>query len=531
MQALVDKSLLRAWTAAANRAATTFDEPYFGMYMSIHEYVREKLRAEGAPEQMAAEQRHGRYFARFGDDAALQALSRHGGAKRRLALRLELDNLVAACRRAAERGDGATALGAYLAASEVLELQGPLAASMELSSVVLALADTDPGLRAAVCIARARAAWRLGRIAEAEQAAQTALSSARHHGDRRLEGKVLGFLGSLDREQSRMDAAQAHFEQALAVARETGDEAGQGIALSDLGLIHHDLMQVDPALACYQQALAIQRAIGDRRSEGVTTGNLGNLHYEQGRIDEAQAMSGEVCVIGREMGDRLMEGIATGNLGMICHERGRHAEARAHLETALKIHREGGHRRHEGIVLDVLGVLHRLDGRFAQAGAMHDQALAIAHEARNRRDEAGVRCNRGDLHRDQGSHGAAHADYAAALAIHRERSDRYAEGMLLDHIGELLRREGRLAEAVQTLTAGEALLGAVDDPHELAKLLCTHCRVLLDSGDIDAARATWAQAEQAGARVATDLASELGQRLAALRQVLAAAAPPSAANP
>ena len=423
-------------------------------------------------------------------------------------------------------------VGAYLAASEVLELQGPLAASMDLSSMVLALADTDPGLRAAVGIVRARAAWRLGRIAEAEQAAQMALSSAHLHGHRRLEGKALGFLGNLDREQSRMDAAQAHFEQALAVARETGDEAGQGIALSDLGLIHHDLMQVDPALACYQQALAIQRAIGDRRSEGVTTGNLGNLHYEQGRIDEAQAMSAEVCAIGREMGDRLMEGIATGNLGMICHERGRHAEARAHLEAALTIHREGGHRRHEGIVLDVLGVLHRLDGRFraGQAPCTSKRWPSLT-KRRTVGDEAGVHCNLGDLHRDQGSHGAAHAGYAAALAIHHERSDRYAEGMLLDHIGELLRREGRMAEALQTLTAGEALLGEVDDPHELAKLLCTHCRVLLDSGDIDAARATWAQVEQACARVATDVASELGQRMVALRQVLAAAAPPSAANP
>ena len=47
----------------------------------------------------------------------------------------------------------------------------------------------------------------------------------------------------------------------------------------------------------------------------------------------------------------------------------------------------------------------------------------------------------------------------------------------------------------------------------------------------DAARATWAQAERACARVATDVASELGQRMVALRQVLAAAAPPSAANP
>ena len=49
------------------------DEPYFGMYLSIHEYAaREAARASGArANTMAAEQRHGRYFARFGGDDAI----------------------------------------------------------------------------------------------------------------------------------------------------------------------------------------------------------------------------------------------------------------------------------------------------------------------------------------------------------------------------------------------------------------------------------------------------------------------------
>ena len=56
-----------------------------------------------------AEERHGRYFARFGTDEAIDALFRHGGVRRRRALALELDNLVAACRRAVvarRRGGG-----------------------------------------------------------------------------------------------------------------------------------------------------------------------------------------------------------------------------------------------------------------------------------------------------------------------------------------------------------------------------------------------------------------------------------------
>ena len=102
VQALVDKSLLRAWLPKAH-SRLDIDEPYFGMYLSIHEYASDKLRAQGADTMIHAQQRHGRWCARFGTDEAIDALSAHGGVRRRHALTLEVDNLAAACRRAVER--------------------------------------------------------------------------------------------------------------------------------------------------------------------------------------------------------------------------------------------------------------------------------------------------------------------------------------------------------------------------------------------------------------------------------------------
>jgi hypothetical protein len=103
MQALLDKSLLRRWVPPQASARQELDEPYFAMYLSIHEYATEKRRQRGLEVERALQLRHGRYFAAFGSDAAIEALATHGGTQRQQALRQELDNLLAACRRAVTR--------------------------------------------------------------------------------------------------------------------------------------------------------------------------------------------------------------------------------------------------------------------------------------------------------------------------------------------------------------------------------------------------------------------------------------------
>src|SRR6185369_571412 len=98
---------------------------------------------EGSPSaERAVEERHGRHFATFGSDAALEALSARGGELRHRQLALELDNLVAACRRALARGDGSTAVATWRAAWEVLAYQGPFSLGVALGAEVC----TSPGI-------------------------------------------------------------------------------------------------------------------------------------------------------------------------------------------------------------------------------------------------------------------------------------------------------------------------------------------------------------------------------------------------
>jgi predicted ATPase/class 3 adenylate cyclase/Tfp pilus assembly protein PilF len=560
VQALVDKSLLRTWIPA-EQGRYDLEEPYFGMYLSIHEYAAEKLKARGREAKGAAEERHGRYFACFGTEEALDALFRHGGVRRRRALALELDNLVAACRRAVQRGDGDAAVAAYRAAWEVLELQGPFALGAVLGVQVLALDGMPASLRCAARVTQALASQRGGRMEEAGTWLQQALTLARETRDRRREGSVLFNLGYLHREQGRMKEAREHLEAALAihrdmgdrraegtelcalgivhfdegrmeearghleaalvVAREVGNRSIEGSVLGNLGVLHYEHGRIAEARAHYQQALAIIRDVGNRSAEGLVLGNLGNLNNDQGRVEEARVHYEAALAIFQEVGNRRFEGFARGNLGNLHFEQGRVEEARGHLEAALAIAREVGDRRDEGIVLGILGLVHRDQGEVEKARAHYQQALAIHRQVGNRSFEGIVLGDLGLLQYEQGRMEDARAHYEAALAIHREMGHRRGQGGVLGKLADLLVQQGQIREAKEALRESEALLRQVGNPLELAKLLCIRGRVETTVGELDAARAALAEAETAAAAIGIRPDCELGREIAKLREAIA----------
>jgi predicted ATPase/class 3 adenylate cyclase len=480
VQALVDKSLLRTWLPA-ERDRYDIQEPYFGMYLSIHEYAAEKLEASGHEARRAAEERHGRYFAGLGTDEAIEALSLHGGVKRRRALALELDNLVAACGRAVSRKDVSTAVAVYRAAWEVIKLQGPFAVGTVLGAQVLALDDLDASRHAEALVTRAMASWRSGRIELTRTSLEEALAVACAARDRRREGRVRGHLGAFCREQGSTQEAREHLESALAMARDAGDRLAQGATLGSLGNLHLEQGRLEEAQAHYEANLAIAREAGDRNTEGGLLGNLGNVHLERGRGDEARACYEANLAIAREVGNRHSEAVALGNLANQQGDQGRMDEAEAQGAAALAIARELGHRRHEGYLLGSLGSILSAGGRIEEARAHYDQSLAI----------------------------------------YREVGDRRFEAITLRFLAELLVQQGRIGEAEARLREGELLLKVVGNPLELAKTLCIRGVVEVASGRLDLARAALAEVQTVAEAMGTEPDSELSSAIAKLREALA----------
>ena len=479
IQSLVDKCLLRAWLPKAP-SRLDLAEPFFGMYLSIHEYARQKLWTFGERADKDAMQRHGRHFAGFGSDAALALLLRRGGVTRRQMLALELDNLVTACRRAIQRGEPEVSAACYLAAWAVLEAQGPIGLAVTLGLELVGLEGVAPHQRALVQIA----------IADALRA----------------EGKI--------------DSSNAMLAQALATARGSGATRTEAVALRHLGLARYRVGRTDEARRSFDEALALHATLNDRAELGVLHSNLANLEMELGQMSEARARYEMALAVHREVGNRAAEGVALGNLGTLHHELGYFAEARSAYDASLIVHREAGSLHQEAITLGNLGILHFEQGAYHEAAALYREALRIHRETGNRRSEGIALGLIGEYHMAVGEYEPSKAHLDEALRIHREVGNRRFEGGALGTLGELLLGHGRIEAGLRTLASGITLLREVGDRLYVAKLLCSQGSAALERGDRAAASAAFDEAETISTDLGAATASDLGRRIAALRSAL-----------
>ncbi len=466
MQSLVNKSFVRQ-----------VDDNRFDLLGTVQEYAAEHLRSTGryagsGPDaQEAAQARHGAHFAGLGEKEAIA----DGCA--------DLDNFVAACRRAVLRGDAPAAVGALENAWTALRLRGPFRVGIELAASLRAMPALAPAQLARAERVAGIALDASGRSAEARSRFEAALSLAREAADRRCEARVLGNLGDLYRNEGRIDESRAHLTRALALARETEDRTLQCELRNGLGSLNMEIGRLDAARAEYEAALALARDLGDRRWEGGTLGNLGNLHASLGRMDEARSDYEAGLAAAREIGHRQWEGNMLCNLGFLHLTQQRLDEALSHFEAALVVAREMGHARLMCIVLGNLGIVFNSLGR--------------ASEAR--------------------------AKYEAALVVARQIGERRHEGQFLNYLGLLHAREGRSDEARSCLDTGEALLREVSDRLSLGVLLCTRAEAEHLAGAPDAACAALNEARALATEAGAGPESELGLSLRRVEALL----PPS----
>jgi predicted ATPase/class 3 adenylate cyclase/Tfp pilus assembly protein PilF len=479
IHSLVDKSLLRTWLPKTARHLE-IAEPFFGMYLSIREYARQKLDTFGEQVVSDVVQRHGRYFAGFGSDEARDALLKHGGIAKRQKLTEELDNLISACRHAIRRQQPEVAAACFLAAFAVLEARGPFGLAATLGRDVAAIPGMAPPLSAQVRVATADALRAAGEIGQSDSALAEALSDARQSQDPRTEAFVLRHLATACHRQGEINEASRHFDTARVLYENLNDRAQLGALLANLANLQMELGHMTEARESYQAALGLHREIGNRAAEGIALGNLGTLHHELGHAADARAAYDAALLIHREAGSLLQEAITLGNLGLLVNEQGAPGAAAKHYDAALRIHKEIGNRRGEGVVLGQIGELHQKLGDFEQAKAHYDEALRI----------------------------------------HREVGNRRFEGSVLSRLGELLARQHQVEPALRALEAGERLLRDVHDSLDLGKLLCIKGSVALACGDSAVARSALAEAEAISAKLGAEPASELGQKITALRHAL-----------
>jgi len=462
LQSLVQKSLVRQ----------VADER-FDLLVSVQDYAIEHLRTTGryagsGPEaRLAAETRHGAYYASCAEAPASVAVC------------ADLDNFVAACRRAAARGDARIAADALQGAWAALSLRGPFKVGIELAAEVQAIPALAADAAAKVRWIAGRAFEAVGNDAEARKQFVESLALSRATGDRRCECRALVGLAECDSHAGRMDVARTQFEDALQIARELQDRTLQSVACSGLGTIAILLGRAGEAEAQFDEARKLARKAGDREREGRILANMGVLLINAGKMPEARSHDDAALAAAREVGNRQLEGNILCNLGQLDQVEGKLGDALEQLHAALPIARDLGDARMESIVLCNLGMV--CDGL-------------------DRFDEA----------RD---------NFEAALAIARESGDRHREGQFLTYLGLLHARQADFARARECLDAGEALLRSVQDRSSLGVELCSRAELEELAGNPGAVSAALAEAALIAAEVGAGPNSELGIALARVEKL------------
>ena len=463
VQSLAEKSLIRQVTGHR-----------FGMLVSVQEYAAAHLGTQGrfsgsgTAARKLAESRHWRYFSGLAEQAAVADRC------------VEIDNLVAACRRAAAGGDATSSVDALVNAWAALKLCGPFRGAVELAAVVIGMPSLRAGQRAVVAWVSGSARYMLGEVSDAHSRFDDGLELARVAGNRRCEAQLLCALGDQLTTEGRTDEAHSALKRALESARELGDAALECKALNGLGALFNDVGRPGDARIHYQAALDLARKLGDRRWEGGLFNNLGILHHGQGHLDDARQHYEQSLALASETGDRRWEGNTRCNLGLLHYEQGRHQEARMQFEAALIMARQLGHTRLESTVLCNLGMVVEEQGQFDEARVHYESAVRAARELRERR----------------------------------------SEGQFRSYLGLLYARLGRFDDSRSCLDIGERLLGEVSDPISLGLLLCKRAEAEHLGGGTRAAATALTRAEALLIESAAGGDSELGRSVAALHELV-----------
>jgi len=174
--------------------------------------------------------------------------------------------------------------------SRVATARGNFAAAAELLARALPAARVLGGIHLARTLeGLAGAAGSRGELDEASRLAAESLALARAGGDRALEMRALGLMGTFARLRDDLDAAEDHFTAARALARAAGNLEREATALINLGDLAYRRGGYDAAADFAGAALDLFHDQGQPDAVAMAAGNLAQAELRRGDQGAAHA--------------------------------------------------------------------------------------------------------------------------------------------------------------------------------------------------------------------------------------------------
>jgi predicted ATPase len=449
VQALIDKSLLRG-----------SDSGRFSMLSIIQDYADERLHAFPRI-AAAATRRHWSFFGTF-DEAA--ATADHC---------IELQNLVAACRRAAAATQPDAAADCLLPAWAALRRVGPLGVATALANEVTAVASASASAKVIAAWVAAAARLAAGEYALARPMIEEGLRIPQAGLAPALEARLRCTAGELETVAGDHGRALGHLEAALRAAHSSAIPTLQCQVLNALGVLEADRGLLDAARANYDCALALARQAHDLHWQGGVLGNIAVLEYSRGNLKDAASALIDALRMAEASSDLRWEGNARCNLGLIHLEQGEVDEALCQFARASEISRDVGNRSLATMVRCNMGLAHEAAGDLDAACRAHADAVAGAHDAGDSRSEA----------------------------------------QFSVYLGSALCRFGRLRESAEVLSRAQLLVSDNGDPLMRALVCISLGELALHADGAAQARAHLDEARRLATEMGVDASSELARRL------------------
>jgi serine/threonine protein kinase/predicted ATPase/tetratricopeptide (TPR) repeat protein len=369
--ALLDKNMLRP---AVSRTRGRI--PRFRPYSSVQSFAQDRL-GTGA-EQRAAMERHGHWFARSGGFDALLSLFVEGGHRRRQGLVADIDNLAAAARRAAERGDADVLAGVIVVLGDVGDRLGVHKLLRELLPAALQLVPTDPDLSVPLLSTLAMVYSRRGQLEEAREVGERAWSLGHLARDGRCQVVASLTIGNLFGREANAEESRAWYLRSRALARQHGDILGLSRAEIHMGhsmITHGDL---DKASAHYEEGRRFAAELGSPVLIARSIGRLATLESERGNPQAAEVMYHQAMAQLASIGEAAELSTIRGDLALAFMLQGRFDDARRAYRQCIEDHARAGRRTLRVAAETNLGMLEAQAGRLEEAAAVLERAIVGA---------------------------------------------------------------------------------------------------------------------------------------------------------
>jgi tetratricopeptide (TPR) repeat protein len=279
--------------------------------------------------------------------------------------------------------------------------------------------------------------------------------------DSPLLADILRWQGSVVRDRGQTTEAETLYGRSLDAAKRLKYETGQAQALNCLGSVAQRRGDLAAASDFFLQAQRIAETTGEGRLAGMIQQNLGVVADIQG--DSERAFSYYYASL--------------------------HAFESTHDTQAMTL------------VLNNLGILLFKIGRLAEARSSYDRALTLARYRGDLLSEGVIEANVAELEMKRGNLEAAAPSIDRALEVAELRQDKLRRAAALKLRGVLLRLGGKPNESLEQLRTAMTLSAVTEDALLGGEIMYESGLALAATGDLKAARQSWAAALDAFERI------------------------------